>query len=82
MGVLAEALDPLGDVGRAGRQASGVDVPALAGELARAAVMSSAVWRTTQLASSELNLMIFSCSAGSLRLIASCPNHSEAEKPS
>jgi len=44
--------------------------------------MSSAVWRTTQLASSELNLMIFSCSAGSLRSIASCPNHSEAEKPS
>ena len=33
--------------------------------------MSSEVWKITQLASSVLNLMIFSCSAGSLRSIAS-----------
>lgn len=41
--------------------------------------MSSAVWKMTQLASSELTLMIFSCSAGSLRSIASDPNRSQAE---
>ena len=42
--------------------------------------MSRAVWKITQLASSVLNLMIFSCSAGSLRSIVSCPNRSQAEK--
>jgi hypothetical protein len=46
-----------------------------------AAFMSRAVWKITQLASSVLNLMICSCSAGSLRSIASCPKRSQAEKP-
>lgn len=47
----------------------------------RTAVMSRAVWKITQLASSVLNLMIFSCSAGSLRSIASWPKRSQVEKP-
>ena len=43
-------------------------------------VMSIAMWKITQLDSSVLNLMIFSCSAGSFRSIPSAPNASQPEK--
>ena len=79
-GVLAEAFDPLGDVRRERGDGGWGDLPALARRAgAGPSVMSRAVWKITQLASSVLNLMIFSCSAGSLRSIVSCPNRSQAE---
>ena len=80
-GVLAEALIRSVMYGERAARAAGVIVEPCLASWRRTVVMSSAVWKITQLASSELNLMIFSCSAGSLRSIASCPNRSQAEKP-
>jgi hypothetical protein len=79
VGVLAEALDPLSDVGREGRQASGSDVPALAGELAQD---GGHVERGVEDHAVGEQRVELSWSAGSLRSIASCQNHSQAEKPS
>lgn len=46
------------------------------------AIMSTAVWNTTRLAKSELNLTDFSCSAGSFSAITPwLPNRSHAENP-
>ena len=44
--------------------------------------MSRAVWKITQLASRELNLIIFSCSAGSFSaMMPPLPNRSQLENP-
>ena len=65
--------------GESAATAAGVISQPSAASWRRTVVMSRAVWKITQLESSVLNLMIFSCSAGSLRSIVSCPNRSQAE---
>lgn len=59
----------------------GADLSPPCGSWRITAIMSSAVWKITQLASKELNLIIFSCSAGSLSAMTpSLPNRSPARK--
>jgi hypothetical protein len=66
---------------RAGRG----DAPAIFDRLAQTSgrVMSGAAWKITQcraVGEQGVELMIFSCSARSLRKVASHPNRSQAEK--